>query len=337
MKKSKKILTLLLSSVLLVSCKPFDKDYDYTMELGIGYKLSEDKTSYLVDEIVLYSEGEYWEEKDVVIPDEYKGLPVTGFTESSYCYSDEDLYEWEERDKVYTLDSLTLGKNFTQLKLSNNIFDCVKEINVGEGVSEITGYLESSIVTKITLNDKISSIPQGAFSDCTSLETVVFTKETYEIGEEAFANCTNLKNLVNFDLRSKWIKEDAFGGCTSLESIIIPLYSSVEPSLFDGCTSLTDVVSYANIANHQFSGCSSLTNVIIGEGAYDIGRQAFFGCESLKSIYLPKSLRTIREDAFDYYCKLETIYYAGSEEEWKQVEIHKSNYLPDNIVYNYSK
>ena len=106
------------------------------------------------------------------------------------------------------------------------------------------------------------NIDDGAFSGCTSLESVTIGDSVTYIGYSAFAKCTSLKNILISDSVTGigWI---AFSGCTSLKEIVIPeSITSIGRSAFDGCTSLKEIVipnSVTSIGLNAFSGCSSLT------------------------------------------------------------------------------
>lgn len=98
-------------------------------------------------------------------------------------------------------------------------------------------------VRAVVLGEFIKSIPDRAFKNCSSLEAVVgsFT----EIGDEAFAGCTNLTkmddpaNVVNMNIPSNVVKvgEDAFKGvgCINVRAInSLCAYSEAVESLPNG-------------------------------------------------------------------------------------------------------
>ena len=98
-------------------------------------------------------------------------------------------------------------------------------------------------VRAVVLGEFIKSIPDRAFKNCSSLEAVIgsFT----EIGDEAFAGCTNLTNMddpanvVNMNIPSNVVKvgEDAFKGvgCINVRAInSLCAYSEAVKSLPNG-------------------------------------------------------------------------------------------------------
>lgn len=96
---------------------------------------------------------------------------------------------------------------------------------------------------------------------------IYFCKGVTRIGDDAFADCGSLENIVIPDSITS-IGESAFSNCSSLKSITIP----------DSVTS---------IGNRAFEGCSSLTSITIGNSVTSIGYDAFSGCSSLQEITIP--------------------------------------------------
>ena len=162
--------------------------------------------------------------------------------------------------------------------------------------SEIDGY-------------KVLSIWQGAFYNCTSMESVTIPNSIKYIGVGAFSACTSLKNI---DIRTSGnniirICDSAFNGCTSLKSIVIP--GNVEflwvagGCTFGGCTSLKNVVienGVTVISGWLFERCSSLESISIPDSVTEIQPCAFFNCTSLKSITIPKSVTNMSNCSLGY-------------------------------------
>ena len=86
-----------------------------------------------------------------------------------------------------------------------------------------------------------------------------------------------------------------------------------------------------------FAACIKLTNIEIPQGVTYIAKQAFQACYSLTSIVIPDSVTAIDDAAFEYCDNLSTVYYTGSQAEWKQIEIGSWNdeLLDAKIVFNY--
>ena len=99
----------------------------------------------------------------------------------------------------------------------------------------------------------------------------------------------------------KMIKDGAFYNCSKLKSITIP----------DSITS---------IGEGALAYCSGLTSITIPDNVTSIGYQAFSGCESLTNIKIPSSLTIIERDVFENCDNLTKLTYAGTKEQWKNIQ-----------------
>lgn len=160
-----------------------------------------------------------------------------------------------------------------------NYDDLSNVVVMGDGAFCGTG-LERARLTSL------AGVPLGAFDSCRELESVTLCDEVRHIGENAFASCPKLhdivlpKNLVEIDY-------SAFYG-TAIERITLP----------PGVKRIEDSV---------FAGCLKLREVIIPDGKLEsIGDCAFLRCSDLKAIYLPPTVREIHEYAF-FKSALETV------------------------------
>jgi hypothetical protein len=81
------------------------------------------------------------------------------------------------------------------------------------------------------------------------------------------------------------------------------------------------IVPIITIAKGAFAGNKNITDIILPSSIQRLPQGAFAGCSSLKNITIPKSIRHIKEKTFDGCSSLENIYYEGTWEEWKAIEI----------------
>ena len=102
-------------------------------------------------------------------------------------------------------------------------------------------FLRNNKITKLTIPDDVTSIGNGAFSDCKSLTSITIPDSVTSIGEEAFCVCESLTSITIPNSVTS-IGEFAFSGCTSLTSITIPdSVISIGERAFEDCTSLTSI------------------------------------------------------------------------------------------------
>ena len=92
-----------------------------------------------------------------------------------------------------------------------------------------------------------------------------------------------------------------------------------------------------SIGVYAFCECRSLTSVTIPDSVTLIDDAAFYNCSSLTSVTIPDSVTSIGWSAFKGCASLTDVYYAGSEAQWKAIQISYENdaLLNANIHYNY--
>lgn len=100
-------------------------------------------------------------------------------------------------------------------------------------------------ITKVIVGKNVTSIGEGAFMDCSQLETVEFKAGTadLEIAKNAFLNCAKIKAIELPD-RLISLGDYAFAG-TSLTAVEIPAKTvalgSTPATVFEGCETFTNI------------------------------------------------------------------------------------------------
>ncbi|MBR5506860.1 MAG: leucine-rich repeat protein [Clostridia bacterium] len=188
--------------------------------------------------------------------------------------------------------------------------------------NNIPWYSYRHLIKSVEFDNRITSVGQYAFYNCTNLESVAFSTGITKIEDRAFMGCSSL-NGVTLPNSLTTIASNAFRDCTSLDEIIVPeSVTSLGTYAFSGCTSMKNAIvstkcSYTN--TYLFYNCTGLESVTIGEGITKISQATFKNCTALKEVYLPKSLTIIDKEAF-YDCKnLANIYFAGNQNAWNAI------------------
>ena len=187
-----------------------------------------------------------------------------------------------------------------------------------------TYWLENVALQKLTIGTTVKSIPNSAFSSCSSLTSITIARSVTAIGDYAFSGCSSLKSITIPESVTE-IGRSAFQYCSSLKSITIPgSVTSIGDYAFEICSSLTEMIynaencktlgtnwlrdvplqkltigtSVKSIPNNAFRNCSNLTSINIPESVTSIGAQAFENCSNLTSINIPESVTLIGYFAF---------------------------------------
>ena len=187
--------------------------------------------------------------------------------------------------------------------------------------------------------DGVTSVGRYAFADCKSLSSISIPNGVTSIGRCAFAYCSSLSSISIPD-SVIYIGGWAFTNCSSLTSISLPNgVTSIGEFAFQSCSRLTSISipsSITSIDDNVFYLCSNLTRVSISDGVTSIGGWAFAWCVSLSSISIPDSVTSIDKYVF-YNCGgLKDIYYSGSPEQWKKINIGNYNSELTNAKIHYN-
>jgi hypothetical protein len=260
-----------------------------------------------------------------------------------------------------SLSGLTISDGNTSFVIEGNILykkdksvlimyylaDTESSFEIPNTVTEIGNYAFSGCTNLKTVTfsneSKLTTIAEGAFQMCTSLEEIQIPDSVDTIESEAFWGCTDLQT-VTFTEGSKltvldwWvfrdcsslshiaipasvetIRQHAFKGCTALQTVDFAEGSkltTIEWEAFRDCSSLADIripASVTKIGSAAFDGCTSLAAATFAEGSKltSIGAAVFAGCTKLSGITIPATVETIGQYAFSSCSALKTVTFAS--------------------------
>ena len=194
-----------------------------------------------------------------------------------------------------------------------------------EHTSAAPWYSGSRSITKIVVNNGITSIGDYAFYRCSNVTAITLPKSVTSIGYYAIAYCTGLTKIT---IPNSVISMDtgAFYECTALKTAgpvgsdtniqiefgetITSMYQDCH--LFDNLTEITIPDTVASIGKEAFSNCTGLTEITIPDSVTSIGESAFFSCTGLTEIIIPYGVTSIGANAFAYCEGLTEIIFPDS-------------------------
>ncbi len=132
---------------------------------GLEFTLSDDGKSYYVSGI-----GNY-KSLDVVIPSEYKGLPVT----------------------VIGADAFSNNKDITSVTIPSSV------TVIGENA-----FKNCDGIVEATIPEGVVTISDNAFFACKALEKITIPHSVISIGEKAFSNCGVLELISYIGTKAEW-------------------------------------------------------------------------------------------------------------------------------------
>ncbi len=184
------------------------------------------------------------------------------------------------------------------------------------------GYVLSKDKTKFILVPRYVSgkvvVPYGikeigVFAMANSNKSEIVLPDTVEIiNTQAFSFLGGLQK-INLPDSITEIGQMAFARCNGLKEVIIPPKVKI-------------------IRNSSFTECNNLKKVVISEGVTKIMFYAFEDDKALDTVYLPSTLKKIESGAFGNCTSLTEINYAGSEEDWKKINIDMNEYADGRKV-----
>lgn len=192
-------------------------------------------------------------------------------------------------------------------------------------VTEIEGnaFIECSNIVEIVVPSTTTTIGDGSFAFCSSLEILDLGEAVKSIGADLYTGLSNLKTVISRNPTPPTIKDwgtvrtsaTLYVPKSAMEAYSIasiwsyfeniegiensgsdePIYSYVG---FKDIQKLTVGYLVEKIEDKQFSNCTRLSEITLDNNLTAIGDEAFSGCTALTEVVLPPSVKTIGAEAF---------------------------------------
>ncbi|MCC8118026.1 MAG: leucine-rich repeat domain-containing protein [Bacteroidales bacterium] len=172
------------------------------------------------------------------------------------------------------------------------------------GIREVACYGHSNLQS-VTIGEYVQEIGNLAFAGCSNLVKVENQSPLLSvIGEEAFGDCCKLES---FDF-GEGISESqislgmfAFYQCRALQTFSLQFVKDVGAYCFEGCAKLESVPGSENVetfGHRAFVDCTALKEInIMIDGK--LNSELFFGCCALENVTLSNAITEIGTYAFE--------------------------------------
>ena len=271
-------------------------------------------------------------EEEVVLPDTYKGKPVTSIARSGFnpptMYPTPNSVTKRVRlpwglksvqqaafQSCRVLEEAQLPAGVEYIGWYGFSGCQLKEVHLPAGITKIEDYsFNSNDFTEITIPEGVTYIGREAFSYCKLLTEIRIPECVTYIGGSAFLGCKCLSEISlpkgetyiggrAFE-DTAWVAKQPDGPICVKGVLLIYKHTGEEAFTVKDMQLPPDVTA---IGEDAFRPCKGLTEIIIPEGITKIDERAFLSLENLRMVTLPNSLRIIARSAFENCKSLQEI------------------------------
>lgn len=253
----KRICSVLLAIAMCFSLPPLSIIANADPVHGLFYEISNGE--------VTITDCQTGEDGDLVIPDTYKGYPVTAIGDNAFS-------------SCSALDSIVIPEGVTYIG-DNAFSSCIqlKEISIPTTLKNIGKWAFSHCVSlkEVTIPDGVVSIGTLAFSECRGIVSMTLPASVTQLGDGVFVSCDSLTGIQVAE-ENPVFANDSQGVLYRKDGTAV----LCAPRLLTGSYVVPDGVT--TIAKHAFYR-SLLSEISIPDSVLYIGTSAFEECSNLKT------------------------------------------------------
>lgn len=343
LKKKPVILTMFIAAAVLFYI--VGKDYNNTPNVSNNNSentaititdISEDSSYNLPDEALTSNSGqvmqsaewitveledfEYSYENDGIVLGEYKGSSTNVIIPASFEVEGTTLPvlklddTFERDDQV---ENIIISEGVTALS-SGVFYNCskIKHVYIPASVTSLS-YSIKNIVGEVLYyggtEEQWGEIKSVLWSDI-EFKRVIFDSTV----EDCYANKDTFIEDVHNTIESGYAPLTDFEYDLISEGIVLTDYSGDDESVKIAASYYVNGKAYAVVKLDTTFALSSVDIVCIPEGVTVLTQATFNSC-GIKKLYLPSTLTDVPERFWRYFHDLDTLYYGGTEDEFKSL------------------
>ncbi len=290
MKKSAKILSIILALVMILSAIPvatFAADDDFVInESGVLTAYNGAGGDIVIpDGVTAISSGVFYGNTSITsvkFPSSVKTIGYAAFRDCTNLQTvtfseglellDEEAFEWCSK-----IQSLELPSSLRTIK-------------------RVALYGINGIET-LEIPEGVTTIEFGALGNFANLVSISFPASATSIGDDLFSDCNK---LVSVTVAPDNPVYDSRDNCNAI-------IETATNTLIDGCMGTVIPESVTSLGRNAFFELPELKSITLPDSITSIGTCAFMNCSALESITIPDSVTSIGERAFAYDAKLTSV------------------------------
>lgn len=188
------------------------------------------------------------------------------------------------------------------------------------GTTDMPWYSIKDTLEKVVIVNGITSIGQNAFNDFTNLKDLTIPSSLSNVESNSFSNCTGVTKFTieaGINLSSSEVK--SFSSLNGVKELVF--FGTGDMRNYNSLNSGNRVWSYSlgtiekvtikagltSVGSYSLSKCTALKEVIVEDTVKKIGENSFADCSNLSKIELPNSLTSIDQYAFEHCTSLKEI------------------------------
>jgi hypothetical protein len=229
---------------------------------------------------------------NIIIPSNYKGLPITIIDESAFS-NNEEVVSVQLPESIKRIESYVF---LNCINLSNVVFPSNLEY-IGRQAFD-----NCRSLVNVYLPDSVHTLGAHCFDSCVNLRKVFLSNQIERIGIATFCDCVNLE-AINLPNKLKEISMASFKNCHQLKQIFIPeSLEKIDDISFENCRNLIIYIT----ENHKKTLYSNMDQCVNCGNIVSIDSISFINEKNKLDIFVKRSDKQLDSD-FNTFTDIDNI------------------------------